>query len=379
MTVEQALKGQVELSPLLEQFEAACETQRTSGLAAPLTGKLVINIERSLWCKLLDEPLALYYQPRPDPVRQIRFQLRMQLYGAEHFPLCAQPLHRFIFPDVGLALLPSLFGAPMIFRDEVEPAWENVVIVPDGEEPPESVPDFERAGLMPAVLACHRGMRELLGEGWNVGFPDWCRGPLGTVAYLRGEENIYLDLMINPEYSRRMMDYGMRARREWLWARARLLGQTEPGPAVLFNDDVSAENLSPETYRQQVLPFERQLYEFHGGHIGYHSCGNLTPFMRDIKTLGPLDFFHVSAWTDLREAVKVFHPDTRLFVTLHPVRDVLGASPEHIRERLKTIKDCCAGGPFTILMTELMTYHSLKEDLEAIHRALEIAAEVLAD
>lgn len=361
----------------LDRLEREYSAQQARGVHAPLAGKLLIGIERSLFSAFLNEPLGLYYLPRPDPIRQICIQVRMQLFHAQHFPACTGPIGRFVFPDFGLALLPSLFGAFPIYRDGLEPAWANKVLVPDGHEPPRDLPDFERSGLMPNVLDCYASMRKLLPPEWSIGFPGWPRGPLGTIAYWRGEENIYTDLMTNPDLARRMMEYGIRARFAWLGQRARLLGQVSPGPDVLFNDDVSGENFSPETYRTQVLPYERQCYEFHGGHLGYHSCGNLTPFLRDIRTLGPLDFLHVSAWTELEKVVEVFHPDTHLYVALHPLRDVLGASAATTRDRLTTIKKVCSGGPFSVLMTELMSYRSPAQDLAAIKRAVEIAGDVL--
>ncbi|MCX7018194.1 MAG: hypothetical protein NTY46_04175 [Candidatus Sumerlaeota bacterium] len=369
-----------QLAVWLKRFEreyAAQSAAAAAGSSSPLAGKLHINIERSLWSKLLGEPLGQYYAPRPDPARQICFQLRIQLFCGEHFPLCAAPLQRFVFPDFGLTLLPSLFGARLIYREEIEPAWENKALIGDDGKLPACLPDFEHSGLMPNALDCFRRMRELLGAEWQIGFPDWCRGPLGTTAYLRGDENMLTDLLTDPGFARRVMEYALRARFDWLNKRARFLGQNSPGPAVLFNDDVSAGNLSPQTYRKQVFPHEKQCHEFHEGRIGYHSCGNLTPFLKDIRSLGPLEFFHVSPWTDLDEAVKVFHPDTRLFVALHPMRDVLGATGGETRKRLRTIRERCSGGPFTVLMTELMSCGAPAEDLAAIQRAVEIAAEVL--
>lgn len=366
----------VELTRGMEAFEEGLARQQ-AGAAAPLAGKVAINIERSLWFDLLREPLGRYYRPEPDPDYQVQIQMRMQLYALKHFPLVAPALRRWVFPDVGLALLPSLFGAPVSFREDIEPAWENAIVLGDDDPLPEQIPNWQTAGLMPAVLDCHRRMGELLGEAWQVGMPDWCRGPLGTMAYLRGQENTYIDLVQAPERARRVMEYCQRARFAWLRGRASVLGEATPGPAVLFNDDVSAENMSRKRYREQVWPFEKECYDFHHGRLGYHSCGDLTPFLEDIRELGPLDFFHVSAWTNLEAAVRCFHPQTHLLVTLHPFRDVLAATPEHVERRIREIRDACGGGPYTIMMTELMRCDTPEKDQAALQRALEIAAKLL--
>jgi len=271
-----------------------------------------------------------------------------------------------------------LFNIPVLFRSGAEPAPRDVVLIHNREDlsllP---IPDFQHSGLMPQALSCFRKMKEILGEQWDVGFPDWCRGPLGTAFYLRGFENTLVDLYQDPDFAKEVMELGLGARKSWMSARAELLGLQSPGGAVLWNDDVAKENFSPEVYENHIFPFDTEFHKFHEGKVGFHSCGNTTPFLKIIRNLSPLEFFHVSPWTDLEEAVSIFHPDTLLLVALNPVKDVLGAKPAELRDKLEYVRDVCSGGPYIVMATELMRFRTPEEDMIAIKRMLDIAVEVL--
>ena len=70
-----------------------------------------------------------------------------------------------------------------------------------------------------------------------------------------------------------------------------------------YNDEVDGALFSAQTYRDFVLPYERQLAEFYGGVSYYHSCGTMTKLFPDLLTLPNFYRLHVSQSSDLASAV----------------------------------------------------------------------------
>jgi hypothetical protein len=130
-------------------------------------------------------------------------------------------------------------------------------------------------------------------------------GPF-TIAYqLRGAAALCMDIYLDPDYFHALMTLITEATIQRIKAYRRKLGQAETGTAWSFADDAVAL-LSPQTYRDHVLPYHRRLIETFGpqGPNTVHLCGDaahLFPILRDelqvrsFDTGYPLDFGQVRA------------------------------------------------------------------------------------
>lgn len=272
----------------------------------------------------------------------------------------------------------SMFGAPVIWRDIEEP----VIGEPPVLNNPRALddlkpPDFYRSGLMPRVHQFYEQMQERVGDRLRVAFPTWCRGPFSIAVHLRGMQKLLVDIMENPQFVHRLMRFIVDSEKQWLEERARFTGEPiEPGK--LYNDEIGAPLISPNIYRDFVLPYETELGEFRGGITYFHSCGNTTPFLPFIKRLPDLKLFHVGPWTDRSKAVDVMAPDVSLDFCFHPVDDVLYATESHMREYLGSIIEICEPDTrFSVRCDSQHLMRTVEEDHEKILAWRRIAGEVL--
>jgi len=104
---------------------------------------------------------------------------------------------------------------------------------------------------------------------------------------------------------------------------------------------VSAQSLcsiSPAMFEEFLQPYHARIAETRGpGRVYYHGCEDLTAKIPIIRNLPNLRRFHVSAWTDLEEAVKQLGTDFVMEVCVH-TPDTLGVhTPDQMRAALERI------------------------------------------
>jgi hypothetical protein len=354
-----------ELERCISEFEAEFQAmQADTAPASPIEGKVGLGIERALMARFLDADLGRYYGGRAED--QIVFQLQAQIFARKHIPGNRRNLSRSVAPDFGVAMPATVLGVPWTPRRDQEP-WASgeppIRCAADLEGRP--LPDFRTAGMMPAVLGVHAEMKRLLGEPFSVGFPGWCRGPLGNAFYLAGCERTLISLYQDPSFFHGVMRHGMDAMKKWLSDRAAYLGEPMPRGGTIFNDEVSSENFPAEVYGERIAPYDVEFTKFLGGEAGFHSCGNTTALMGAIASTQAWSYMHVSAWSDLDTALRCF-PTTHLIICLHPYREVLGCPLGTAQARIREILTKCQGHSFTLCISELMPVNGPAKDLQRI-------------
>jgi hypothetical protein len=99
--------------------------------------------------------------------------------------------------------------------------------------------------------------------------------PFTTACKLRGTTRMCLDMVDDPEYADRLLLFITEAIIHRTKAWLEYLGKPVRNDNVLLGDD-SVVLLSPEMYRQRVLPLHRRIYETFGTsgcHRAIHLCG----------------------------------------------------------------------------------------------------------
>jgi uroporphyrinogen-III decarboxylase len=178
-----------------------------------------------------------------------------------------------------------MLGQKVLFTHGEEPTFAKEPIVEENSELPSTF-DFNRNEYLAMVIPFYRRVKQLAGPEFNVLFPAWYRGPQGVALYIRGYENFSLDLYLNPALAHRVLRYVTEAAKAYARWRSEFLAQPlEKGD--LFNDDLTI--MSPETYRNFFLPYERELSDFYGGIAYWHSCGDVTPHVSEIHKLPDID------------------------------------------------------------------------------------------
>lgn len=331
---------------------------------------ITVEPEAPLWTDVFDFSLADFYTT---PEVYLRRALQIMLYKFDRWDENTV-VDRRIDLWMGVSLEPSLFGMKTVYREKECP-WisEEPVIGDPADLKNLTEPDFESDGIMSTVISMYEGIRELLPEDFSVSFPRWERSPFGVCNYLRGTENIMMDLIQNPDFLREMVDFVTECRKSWVRQRADYLG-TDVQPGVLLNDEVNGNMFRPELYQQCILPGEVELGEFQG--IWYwHSCGNVTDFAEYIRQIPGLRMFHVSPWTELERAVEVMD-DKVLQICFDPLEDIQRASEEHIEEQLSGIFETCQGRAFTLRADGIHNLDHVERELAAVDSWLETARAV---
>ncbi len=113
--------------------------------------------------------------------------------------------------------------------------------------------------------------------------------------------------------------------------------QLAAGAPMIGAGDAAASLISPELYREFVLPYEQRVCDAvhaDGGLLKLHICGNTTALLPDMVRTGA-DLFNVDHLVDFTRAVQVYGAAQKCFKgNLNPVADLLQASPQQCRERV---------------------------------------------
>jgi Uroporphyrinogen decarboxylase (URO-D) len=143
------------------------------------------------------------------------------------------------------------------------------------------LPDPEKDGLMPAVLRFQRFMKA---HGTlPVGITD-CQGPLTTANQLMGYDSLIYLMADHPTALHALMDVVTEGLIAWVKKQKEVIGEamnesfTEQqvylgGHGGIWMSDDDAILMSPQSYREFVVPYNaRVLQAFGGGCL--HTCGN---------------------------------------------------------------------------------------------------------
>ncbi len=165
--------------------------------------------------------------------------------------------------------------------------------------------DFYKSGDMPKLLAKYERMKEIsateYGDKIKITFPCFHRGPLDLYVQLRGYENFLEDISDRPEKLRDALAFIVDVRSHFARARVTYLGEgTLPETSFVADDWVNIPFISPEIFRNFVVPEYARLEHDEGPVTGFHTCGNLLQVVADLLRVFPaITLLDVSPWNDL--------------------------------------------------------------------------------
>ncbi|MBW7864397.1 MAG: hypothetical protein H3C30_08285 [Candidatus Hydrogenedentes bacterium] len=232
-------------------------------------------------------------------------------------------------------------------------------------EPPalEDNPFF--AGILEQMETIHREF------GLVGGYLNW-QGVLNNAHRLRGPE-LFMDLMVNPEMVRHLfavvtetMIAGMRL----VYGKQAATG-FHAAHATVSNCLVNM--VSPDCYREQILPHDRVLAAAFPS-FGIHNCAwNVDPYIADYAGVQPLDYVDMGLESDLLRARELC-PDSRRALMYTPM-DLANKNLESLRADLLRVHNEL--GPCDIVMADIETDTPDQRVLDAARFAGEIMAESL--
>ena len=188
----------------------------------------------------------------------------------------------FLFPWYGTGVVPSAIGCRILFQVGEEPAVEGPVVDDPAAISRLEAPDPERDGLMPRVLGCIDHFR--VNSELPISFTD-NQGPLNIALNLVGLERLCVWMFERPSVVHKLMDFCTTVLIDWVRLQKERAGAPSDGGAfphmiaippgfggVWLSDDDSTV-LSPDLYREFVVPYNGRVFEAFGGGT-LHYCGN---------------------------------------------------------------------------------------------------------
>ncbi|NJN92837.1 MAG: hypothetical protein HC875_01460 [Anaerolineales bacterium] len=191
----------------------------------------------------------------------------------------------YLMPWFGTVVTASAFGCKIEFKPKQDPA-ANPRYYPI-QKPEDiktlAIPDPEKDGLMPKVLEYIQYMKA--NSFLPVGITDF-QGPLTTANQLIGYDKLIYLMFDYPDLMHELMEKVTEGLIRWVKKQKEVIGEPlnecisdqqvylGKHAGIWFSDD-DAVLMSPETYREFVVPYNsRILTEFGGGIV--HYCGNAT-------------------------------------------------------------------------------------------------------
>ena len=201
--------------------------------------------------------------------------------------------------------------------------------------------NLERAAAQASVPGVKLSVRPFA-MGWD--------GPLTIATQLRGEE-IFSDLIEDPDYAVRLMNFLQKAVAIRNRALARLAGQGDPfgSPGGWLADD-SIQLIGLDMYKERVLPIHRQWYaQFGGGPHCIHLCGDATRHFPAIHEELNVCAFDTGFPVDHGALRKALGEDVEIQGGPE-ISLLLGGSPRQVYDRTRQIltSGVMAGGKFIL-------------------------------
>ena len=232
------------------------------------------------------DPPDDYYDPAPMFAYQAaKIEQHMATIADDYVPV--------LFPWYGTAVIPSSLGVPVRFSQGVDPEAAGVIITEPSDIAKLELPDPDKDGLMPKVLATIDYFRA--NSDAAISTTD-TQGPLNIALTLTGVETLFVWMYECPDAVHELMDFCTTALIEWLKVQKLHAGNSMDGDAyphaiylpagyggVVFSDD-DMTAISPEHYAEFVLPYnERLLAAFGGGTV--HFCGSARHQIDNVVTM----------------------------------------------------------------------------------------------
>ena len=216
-------------------------------------------------------------------------------------------------------------------------------------------------------------------QGKAVALAGPCAGIAEVYSWLRGYEEYYIDLALNPDWVAHMLDRLVEFKSAY-WERA-LAEIGDLVDVVVEADDLGGQNaplMSPRTYRKLIQPRHRRLFSFIKQQapvkVFYHTCGAVRKLIPDlidagIDILNPIQIS--SPGMDPLELKREYGRDLVFWGGGVDTQQVLGvASPAEIRGHVRSNIDALApGGGFVFAAVHDIQANVPPANIMAMHEA----------
>jgi uroporphyrinogen-III decarboxylase len=264
------------------QWHGVPRRAASPGAPMPVTAECL----EKMWVRVLGMDIRRFYT---EPDYYLEFFLRYKMLKFRRFR-DDTPLTRDIPVCFGVTHEAGMLGQEVLFLEGEEPQFGKDPIVDESSVLPSRIDFSKNPYLVDRAIPFYKRVKSLAGKDFHVIFPHWYRGPQGVALYIRGFQNFSVDMYVSEDFARRLLRYVTDAAKQYASWRAQYTGEPLE-PCDLFNDDIPL--MSPDSYASFFRELEQELIDFHGGCWYWHSCGDLTrhvPEVRKLRGVSLVDF-----------------------------------------------------------------------------------------
>jgi MtaA/CmuA family methyltransferase len=166
----------------------------------------------------------------------------------------------------------------------------------------------------------------------NVPIIGWIEGPLAEACDLTGIENMMIQLMLDPDFSNRLLDKCMQTAKDFAKA------QIEAGCEIIGIGDAICSQIDVDTYNIYVRDRHKEIIDFiHdlGGKVKLHICGDTKQLLPSYTNFN-LDILDLDWQVDFDYARSVLGENVIFAGNINPV-DIQNKSVEDVSELCKAL------------------------------------------
>lgn len=164
--------------------------------------------------------------------------------------------------------------------------------------------------------------------GDEIPILGWIEGPMSQMSNLRGMDQIMMDLYDQPDFIADLLAFVVEVEKSFA------LEQINAGATWIGMGDAAASLISPELYRESIMPKEKELVNFihnNGAKAKIHICGNITNHLKSLVQTGA-DIIDLDWMVPIEKAVDHLQPGQIVCGNFDPVAILLEGTPEHVFE-----------------------------------------------
>ena len=195
-------------------------------------------------------------------------------------------LDYFDLDSVGLISDPyretSAFGARIEYVTEGVPRCAEPIISTIDDVNALKNPDLHTTGRTLDRIIATRGLYKA--TGGRVSIIGWIEGPLAEACNLTGVSEMLLQLMIDPDFTRKLLEKTTITAKEFAKA------QIEEGCNIIGMGDAICSQISSDDYKTYVKHLHIEIIDYiHslGANVKLHICGDIRHLLSDIKDISP--------------------------------------------------------------------------------------------
>jgi uroporphyrinogen decarboxylase len=224
----------------------------------------------------------------------------------------------------------------------------------------------EKDGRMPFLLSIVRGLKEKLGP--NIPIVAWVSPPFRTACMLRGTTNLYLDMLLDPDFVKKLVEAVLRPCTEY----GKALIEAGADIIATSNPVANYDCIRLPHYKEFSHPFTKRMFEslkeYGNVKILYHTCGNWDD-RYDLVIDEGVDILHVDK-VDIAFFKEKWGEMITIMGNVKSVETMLQGTPEQVeKESIACIEKASRGGGFILSADCTLPRDTSKENLEAMVKA----------